>query len=82
MFIGDDYEVFDKAAQLALLVNFDLLEKPLKKIVVYLDPTEFKSTWLGNKSVYRTRMAIATKVSLSSWLRRSKSLARTKKLID
>ena len=59
MFIGDDYEVFDKAAQLALLVNFDLLEKPLKKIVVYLDPTEFKSTWLGNKSVYRTRMAIA-----------------------
>ena len=59
MFIGDDYEVFDKAARLALLVNFDLLEKPLKKIVVYLDPTEFKSTWLGNKSVYRTRMAIA-----------------------
>jgi hypothetical protein len=27
--------------------------------VVYLDPSEFKSTWLGNKSVYRTRMAIA-----------------------
>ena len=58
LFIGDDYEVFDKAAKLALLVNFDLLDKPLKKIVVYLDPTEFKSTWLGNKSVYRTRMAI------------------------
>jgi len=58
MFIGDDYEVFDKAAKLALQVNFDLLDKPLKKVVVYLDPTEFKSTWLGNKSVYRTRMAI------------------------
>ncbi len=58
LFIGDDYEVFDKAAKLALKVNFDLLDKPLKKIVVYLDPTEFKSTWLGNKSVYRTRMAI------------------------
>ena len=58
MFIGDDYEVFDKAAKLALKVNFDLMDKPLKKIVVYLDPTEFKSTWLGNKSVYRTRMAI------------------------
>jgi hypothetical protein len=27
--------------------------------VVYLDPDEFKSTWLGNKSIYRTRMAIA-----------------------
>ena len=36
-----------------------MLEKPLKKVVVYLDPSEFKSTWLGNKSIYRTRMAIA-----------------------
>lgn len=58
MYIGDDYDVFTKAAKLALEVNFDLLDKPLKKVVVYLDPTEFKSTWLGNKSVYRTRMAI------------------------
>jgi nickel-dependent lactate racemase len=58
LYIGDDYEVFTKAAKLALLVNFDLLDKPLTKVVVYLDPTEFKSTWLGNKSVYRTRMAI------------------------
>jgi len=30
----------------------------LKKIVVYLEPEEFKSTWLGNKGVYRTRMAM------------------------
>ena len=58
MFIGDDFEVFDKAAKLALLVNFEMLDKPLKKVVVYLDPSEFKSTWLGNKSIYRTRMAI------------------------
>jgi nickel-dependent lactate racemase len=58
LFIGDDFEVFDKAAKLALQVNFEMLERPLKKVVVYLDPTEFKSTWLGNKSIYRTRMAI------------------------
>ncbi len=58
LFIGDTYEVFDKAAKLSLQVNFEMLEKPLKKVVVWLDPTEFKSTWLGNKSVYRTRMAI------------------------
>lgn len=58
LFIGDDFEVFDKAAKLALKTNFDMLDKPLKKVVVYLDPTEFKSTWLGNKSIYRTRMAI------------------------
>lgn len=58
LFIGDDFEVFDKAAKLALQVNFEMLDRPLKKVVVYLDPTEFKSTWLGNKSIYRTRMAI------------------------
>ncbi len=58
LYIGDDFEVFDKAAKLALQVNFEMLDKPLKKVVVFLDPTEFKSTWLGNKSIYRTRMAI------------------------
>lgn len=59
LFIGNDFEVFDKAAKLSLEVNFEMLEKPLDKVIVYLDPTEFKSTWLGNKSIYRTRMAIA-----------------------
>jgi nickel-dependent lactate racemase len=59
LFIGDDFEVFTKAAELSLKVNFDMVEKPLKKVVVWLDPTEFKSTWLGNKSIYRTRMAMA-----------------------
>jgi nickel-dependent lactate racemase len=59
LFIGDDFNVFDKAAKLSLQVNFEMVEKPLKKVVVWLDPTEFKSTWLGNKSVYRTRMALA-----------------------
>ncbi|PKP10164.1 MAG: D-mannonate epimerase [Bacteroidetes bacterium HGW-Bacteroidetes-4] len=59
LFIGDDYSVFTKAAELSLKVNFTMLDKPLKKVVVYLDPSEFKSTWLGNKSIYRTRMAMA-----------------------
>ena len=59
LYIGDDEECFRKAAELSLQVNFEMLEKPLKKVVVYLDPAEFKSTWLGNKAVYRTRMAIA-----------------------
>jgi nickel-dependent lactate racemase len=59
LFIGDDIECFNRAAELSLKVNFELLIEPLKKVVVYLDPSEFKSTWLGNKSVYRTRMAIA-----------------------
>lgn len=59
LFVGDDLEVFTKAAALALEVNFKMLEKPLDKVIVFLDPEEFTSTWLGNKSVYRTRMAIA-----------------------
>jgi nickel-dependent lactate racemase len=59
LFIGDDMECFTRAADLSLKVNFNMLDEPLKKVVVYLDPTEFKSTWLGNKSIYRTRMAIA-----------------------
>jgi hypothetical protein len=59
LFIGDDEQVFTRAAALSMQVNFTLLEKPLKKVVVYLDPSEYKSTWLGNKSIYRTRMAIA-----------------------
>lgn len=59
LFVGDDLEVFDRASKLSLDVNFVMVEKPLKKVVVWLDPKEFKSTWLGNKSIYRTRMAIA-----------------------
>jgi nickel-dependent lactate racemase len=58
LYIGDDKECFEKAADLSLQVNFLLFDEPLKKIVVYLDPSEFKSTWLGNKSIYRTRMVI------------------------
>lgn len=59
LYIGDDAECFNLAAALSLKVNFNMLEQPLKKVVVYLDPDEFKSTWLGNKSIYRTRMALA-----------------------
>ncbi|MCI0494194.1 lactate racemase domain-containing protein [candidate division KSB1 bacterium] len=58
LFIGDDIECFKLASELSLKVNFELLDQPLEKVVVYLDPAEFKSTWLGNKSIYRTRMAI------------------------
>ena len=59
LFIGDDVECFERAAELSLKVNFQMLDKPLQKAVVYLEPEEFKSTWLGNKSIYRTRMAMA-----------------------
>ena len=59
LYVGDDPDVFTLPASLSLKVNFTVFEKPLEKVVVYLDPSEFKSTWLGNKSIYRTRMAMA-----------------------
>ena len=59
LYVGDDMETFTLGARLSQKVNLDLLGQPLKKVVVYLDPHEFKSTWLGNKAVYRTRMVMA-----------------------
>jgi hypothetical protein len=59
LFIGDDAGCFERAAALSLEVNFVMLDRPIRKAVVYLDPAEFKSTWLGNKAIYRTRMALA-----------------------
>ena len=59
LFVGDDVECFYRAADLSLRVNFEMLDTPIQKAVVYLDPHEFHSTWLGNKAVYRTRMALA-----------------------
>jgi nickel-dependent lactate racemase len=59
LFIGDDDECFSRAAELSLKVNFEMVGEPIRKAVVYLDPYEFHSTWIGNKAVYRTRMALA-----------------------
>jgi nickel-dependent lactate racemase len=64
MYIGDDNECFEKAAELSLKCNFILMDREIKKAVVFLDPHEFHSTWLGNKSVYRTRMALADDAEL------------------
>jgi len=59
LYIGDDSECFHLAAALSLKVNFEIVEEPIRKALVYLDPHEFHSTWIGNKAVYRTRMALA-----------------------
>jgi len=64
LFIGDDAECFRRAAELSLKVNFETLDAPIRKAVVYLDPNEFHSTWLGNKAIYRTRMALADDAEL------------------
>ena len=60
LFIGDDHETFFQAAELAAKVNITDLARAPEHVVAYLDPSEFKSTWLGNKAIYRTRLAIRT----------------------
>ncbi|MCL2007585.1 MAG: lactate racemase domain-containing protein [Treponema sp.] len=59
VFAGFDRECFEEAAALSREVNVNLLERPLYRTVVYLDPSEFRSTWVGNKAIYRTRMAMS-----------------------
>ncbi|XAM01074.1 lactate racemase domain-containing protein [Phycisphaeraceae bacterium D3-23] len=59
LYAGDGDDTFEQAAALSKQVNFDVLDAPIKRCVVYLDPDEFHSTWLGNKAIYRTRMAMA-----------------------
>ncbi len=64
LYAGTGGTCFRKASRLSLKVNLTFMDEALNKIVVYLDPSEFRSTWLGNKSIYRTRMAIADEGSL------------------
>ncbi|KAL7560745.1 hypothetical protein ACA910_005317 [Epithemia clementina (nom. ined.)] len=59
LYIGRDVECYSQACDLSLKVNFTVMDKPISRCVVYLDPHEFHSTWLGNKAIYRTRMAMA-----------------------
>ncbi len=59
LFIGDDHDTFYMAAELSDKVNIYDLDRAPKHVVAYLEPDEFKSTWLGNKAIYRTRLAIA-----------------------
>ena len=58
LFLGEGRACLEAAIRLAQEKNIDFVEHDIRKCVVYLDPSEFKSTWLGNKAVYRTRMAI------------------------
>lgn len=59
LFIGKGREVFEQAAALSQHVNLTRVDRPLQKVVAYLDPAHYRSTWLGNKAIYRSRMAIA-----------------------
>ncbi|MDU0355379.1 lactate racemase domain-containing protein [Paraglaciecola aquimarina] len=59
VYCGNQVETYEAACELSQQLNLNLLDKPIKKAIVYLEPAEFKTTWLGNKAIYRTRMAMA-----------------------
>jgi nickel-dependent lactate racemase len=59
LYAGFGRDCFEQAAALARQVNVDIMDESIKKAVVYLEPEEFRTTWLGNKAIYRTRMAMA-----------------------
>jgi len=59
LFVGDDLETYLQAARLSKKENIITFDKPIKKVVAVMQADEFRSTWVANKSVYRTRMVIA-----------------------
>jgi nickel-dependent lactate racemase len=59
VYVGDDLETYLAAARQSREQNITLLDKPIEKIVCVMQGDEFFSTWVANKSVYRTRMAMA-----------------------
>ncbi len=52
-------DAFREAQALSAEVNIETVEVPFDRCVAYLDPEEYRSTWLGNKAIYRTRLAMA-----------------------
>ena len=59
LYIGESRKPFEKAAELAQKLNIVHVDHRAKKVVTYLDPEELKTTWVGNKGIYRTRMKVA-----------------------
>ena len=59
MFVGDDLDTYLDAAKQSRSQNITVLEEPLDKVVCVMQGDEFYSTWVANKAVYRTRMALA-----------------------
>jgi len=59
IFVGDDLETYLAAARQSREQNITLFDKPIKKVVAVMQADEFRATWVANKAVYRTRMAIA-----------------------
>ncbi len=58
LYIGDQRDAFEQAVALSQELNISFVDRPAKKVVAYLEPEEYRSTWVGNKAIYRTRMIV------------------------
>jgi len=58
VYAGDDLQTYLDAARASMKQNITIVP-PLKKVVAVMQGDEFYSTWVANKAIYRTRMAIA-----------------------
>jgi nickel-dependent lactate racemase len=59
VYVGDDLETYLEAARQSRQENIAILDEPIRKIVCLMQGDEFFSTWVANKAIYRTRMALA-----------------------
>ncbi|QDS97199.1 lactate racemase domain-containing protein [Adhaeretor mobilis] len=59
-FCGTSKETFYRAAKLSLRENCHASNQPYQQVIVRLNEKKYRSFWLSNKAIYRTRRAIAT----------------------
>jgi len=59
LYVGDDLETYLAAARQSRDQNITIFDEPVKKMVCVMQADEFVSTWVANKAIYRTRMALA-----------------------
>lgn len=59
IYVGDDLETYLMAARQSREQNIKVFDEPLQKVVCVMQEDEFVSTWVANKAIYRTRMAMA-----------------------
>ncbi|MDO5581024.1 MAG: lactate racemase domain-containing protein [Planctomycetia bacterium] len=58
VYVGDDLETYLAGARASREQNITIVP-PLKKVIAVMQGDEFYSTWVANKAIYRTRMAMA-----------------------
>ncbi|MBQ9415360.1 MAG: DUF2088 domain-containing protein [Clostridia bacterium] len=59
LYVGEGADTYVKAARYARSNTIYMFDKPIPKVVCYMDGAEFRSTWVANKAIYRTRKVIA-----------------------